>query len=808
MKNNDNFDIKSFIAPDASYAPVYIWVWNDVCTRKNIDAQLAEMKQLGIRAFYILPEPEHFRPDSMPTRLKPEYLSQEFFELCAYAFEQAERLGMSCWIYDEGGWPSGSACGRVMRDHPEFGRETLEFYECFFSEGDLYKKSGPDILAAFLNNKEIIEEGHMFSAASVVTEYFIKKDTDSNYPDLLNKAATEYFLEITHKKYIIADNVAAVFTDEPKAPAGAFNDELIRRYEAEYGEPILPFLPLLAQRADVTEDNVHILHRWYDLCSRMFCENYLSVCKKWANENGLAFTGHMDKDHDPLGCIRGGNNFNLMRALRCLDIPGIDVIWRQLHPDNKDAVKNDMNAYNGFFPRYASSAAAQNGTKLAMSEVFGVAGAAITYDMMRFVAGYQAVRGINIFNLFNFPLGRKGQLLGQELPVYTESQPYYRYLGQFNRYIERLSYVSSLGERICETALYYPVSDFQGYLNADAVAKEFDALGRTLEEMTVDFDIVDDDVIQAAEIRNGCIRIGNAAYRHIIIPRKAFIPQKTRKALDEFVTSGGRVSYSAETALPVLKVDGVGLRAMHRKTENEEIYCLFREAGENADYRIHLPSSEVYLLDLKNGELQHSEAENCIFNISLAVGETAVILLTEKKYDVLNKRAYATRAAVLNNFNFSKSTELICNENGFNNIEHSVQAVPVTVGDWADIVGNAYSGSCTYEASFTLPDEIVGKGCEIDLGEVHFAACVYINNQFIGTALTTPYRLKIPCGVLEKSNTLRVIVTNTSANWYIHTDYFNKWKAEELSPYFEPELNYAKELVSGGLYGPVVIYTE
>ena len=351
MKNNDNFDIKSFIAPDASYAPVYIWVWNDVCTRKNIDAQLAEMQQLGIRAFYILPEPEHFRPDSMPTRLKPEYLSQEFFELCAYAFEQAERLGMSCWIYDEGGWPSGSACGRVMRDHPEFGRETLEFYEQAFSQGEVYRKSSPDILAAFLNDKEIIEEGHIFSAASAVTEYFIKKDTDSNYPDLLNKAATEYFLEITHKKYIRAANVAAVFTDEPKAPAGAFNDELIRRYEAEYGESILPFLPLLARRADVTENNVHILHRWYDLCSRIFCENYLSVCKKWANENRLAFTGHMYKDHDPLGCIRGGNNFNLMRALRCLDIPGIDVIWRQLHPYNNATVKNDMNAYNGVFPR-------------------------------------------------------------------------------------------------------------------------------------------------------------------------------------------------------------------------------------------------------------------------------------------------------------------------------------------------------------------------------------------------------------------------------------------------------------------------
>ena len=37
MINNDKFNLKSFISPDAAYAPVYIWVWNDVCTREIID---------------------------------------------------------------------------------------------------------------------------------------------------------------------------------------------------------------------------------------------------------------------------------------------------------------------------------------------------------------------------------------------------------------------------------------------------------------------------------------------------------------------------------------------------------------------------------------------------------------------------------------------------------------------------------------------------------------------------------------------------------------------------------------------------
>jgi hypothetical protein len=55
---------------------------------------------------------------------------------------------------------------------------------------------------------------------------------------------------------------------------------------------------------------------------------------------------------------------------------------------------------------------------------------------------------------------------------------------------------------------------------------------------------------------------------------------------------------------------------------------------------------------------------------------------------------------------------------------------------------------------------------------------------------------------------LKITVTNTPDNSYTHTDYFHKWKTEELSPYFEVEKEYANDLASGGLYGPVEIYTK
>ena len=755
MKNNDKFDLDSFIAPDASYAPVYIWVWNDICTREVIDEQLAEMQRLGMRAFYILPEPKEFRPDSMPTNLSPEYLSDEYFELCAYAIDKGASLGMNCWIYDEGGWPSGSACGKVVKDHPEYS-------------------------------------------------------AGGNYPNLLNRNATDYFIETTHEKYAAATSgFTAVFTDEPKAPLNPFNKYLADKYEATYGESVLPYVSLIDGKEKPTEEKVHILHRWYDLCSRTFCENYLLPCKKWANEKGFAFTGHLDKDHNPQGCMNGGGNFNLMRALRCFDIPGIDVIWRQIYPVSKVKSPNDMNSYNGFYPRYASSAASQNGTKLAMSEIFGVAGPGLTYDMMRYTVGYQAVRGINIFNPFNFPLGRKGQLLAQEQPVFTENQPYYRYLGQFNSYTERLSYVSSVGERVYETALYYPVSDFQGRLNAEKMAEEFDSVGRKLEDMSVDFDIVDDDVIQTAEITvDGSVLIGRAEYKHIIIPEGAFVPEATQRALNKFVSCGGKVSSDISECKPVIKIDTVGLRAMHRKTESEEIYILFNESEEINDYRVDLPSSHGYLLDLMSGELHCLQAENGVLHISLATGESAVILLTDKKYSAEKTKDFRVKFDICDNFTFRKGNELVCDENGFGNVEHSDDAVSVKAADWSALIGDAYSGSCTYKTTFTLPDEMVAKEGKISLGDVRFAACVYLNGCYLGTTLMPPYSAKIPSDLLAKENKLKIVVTNTSANWYSNTDYFDKWSIKELSPYFETELDYAEDSVSGGLYGPVVLYTE
>ena len=91
----------------SEYYPAYTWLWNTTATRERIEQQIDEMYDAGIRAVYVLGEPENFRPTIRRTHLKPEYLSEDYIALVYHAYEYAKQKGMYTWLYNEGGFPSG-----------------------------------------------------------------------------------------------------------------------------------------------------------------------------------------------------------------------------------------------------------------------------------------------------------------------------------------------------------------------------------------------------------------------------------------------------------------------------------------------------------------------------------------------------------------------------------------------------------------------------------------------------------------------------------------------------------------------------
>lgn len=801
----ERFKTEDFMSPQKEFAPIYAWVWNGRLSHEETDKQLEEMKRLGIKAMYIIPEPKEFRPKTMPTELEPGYLTDEYFEQYVYALKRAKELGMYCWIYDEGGWPSGGACGRVVGQYPETKMQGVRIRSVGFKKGQSYKASD-DALAAFVGKTEYITDGHVFEKETNVSEYY-RVFEETTEPDVTKRGVTERFIEITHDQYKkslggeFSEHVKAVFTDEPGAPS--VTPELFDEFEKEYGFSVLPFLPYIGFVVEPTQQAADVMEKWFDLCSRKFCENYLNKLKKWCNDNGTLSTGHMNVD-DTLDGWKVGRHFNIMRALRCFDIPGVDVIWRQIFPGRQRVSETGISiAENRLFPRYASSAAVQNGTKYVMSESFGVYGGGTTFDEMRFAAGFQTIRGVNIINPMVVSYLRKAAAIAQEQPIFAENFACYKLLDGFNSYLTRLCYVCSLGERVCDTALYYPLHNFYRRCDTEKVTDEYESLGKMMDEKRIDFDIIDDEAIMSADgIDEGNIRVGNARYKNVLFPEHAIVPDGIKSRLDEYVANGLTVACSTEDLPKVLpEIGEKNIRLMRRELENGKLFIFFNEGDETAEFVLPHFDKNVYNACLESGKL-HRCREN--ERLTLVCGETAVILVTDEEFEVPENKTEFEKDISLTSFEITKKTACILKDEELVTVDFPEEKVSAKPGDWSEYVGKKYSGSCVYKTEFSF-EKMPDGDALLDLGRVCYACEIKLNGKEICKKLTSPFKCVLPKEYLQKDNNLEITVYNTMANEFIYTDIFDKYEIGQLSPYFEKEMVFMKDALESGLFGPVKI---
>lgn len=809
------FDQAQLAAPPISCAPVFSWVWNAPVTHEETQAQILEMKRLGIRSFYIIPEPKTFRPTTMPTELEPDYLTPPYFEEFAYAAEFARKNGMVCWLYDEGGWPSGGACGKVLKKYPHLARRSLERRELILPAGEPYHPSSDDVVAAFVNANEMISDGFVSDADSTIDEYisqrhFFRSAGTPDYPDLTRAESTERFIELTHEGYkpymekYFGSTVTSVFTDEPKAPDGIpYCAETEEAFIEKYGFSPRPYLPMLTGRDKTSPRADEIRIKWFDLCSELFCGNFLMKCREWSNENGLEFVGHLDRDDTNLGCMTAGN-FNLMRALRCFDIPGIDVIWRQIFPSEGKR--------NGFFPRHASSAAAQVGSHFAFTESMGVYGNGMTFDQMRYVIGHQAIRGINIFNMMLIPYGRSGSLMSGEAPFFLEAHACCADTDIFVRYMEQLTYLFSIGERQADIALYYPIADFQSHSAAQTASDSFTKSAEMLEDAHLDFDIVDDDVFLSAErdaLENGVIAKNLARYRVIVVPECRFMPTESRAVLDEFAKNGGRVIGADEavgTVRPCIDVNGEApLRLMKRTFVDGELIFCFNESTRTETFTASLANAgsdgkRKYLIIPEDGTIRDITGDG--LTLTLLPGQTAAILISDREYDTVTEKTYPSEITLPCECDFRRTKSFVIGEMEYENHVIDEEPAPITLGDWRARVGDNFSGSGTYTIRFAKP-EGVGDDFLLDLGDVKYTCSVKLNGTELGRRVMPPYRYTVPSALLESDNTAEITVTNTTGNQYQYTKSFDKWSGWQIPGYYRTSKEFDRDTLPGGLYGPV-----
>lgn len=93
------------------------------------------------------------------------------------------------------------------------------------------------------------------------------------------------------------------------------------------------------------------------------------------------------------------------------------------------------------------------------------------------------------------------------------------------------------------------------------------------------------------------------------------------------------------------------------------------------------------------------------------------------------------------------------------------------MGSWTDFVGDEYksfSGTAVYTT--TINKVPVADVINLDLGSVAENASVYLNGDYIGTVIDSPYQLYIPAEKFKGQDELVVRVANSMANRIAYMD--------------------------------------
>jgi hypothetical protein len=80
-----------FINPSNLYRGKPFWSWNGVLEIEELIRQIHVMKEMGFGGFFM-----HSR-----TGLETEYLGEEWYKCINACADEAEKLGMEAWLYDE-----------------------------------------------------------------------------------------------------------------------------------------------------------------------------------------------------------------------------------------------------------------------------------------------------------------------------------------------------------------------------------------------------------------------------------------------------------------------------------------------------------------------------------------------------------------------------------------------------------------------------------------------------------------------------------------------------------------------------------
>ncbi len=567
---------ENFTDPPKEMGILPFWFWNGEMDDKEMEWQLREYHSKGIPGIFI-----HGR-----FGLKVPYLSDAWFEKVKVAVARAKEIGIDAWVYDEMNWPSGTAERKVPKQFPHLTQKYLELvalnvdgplFTFLEATDNRYVNTGDSYPIAAFGCTEEEYQGVITSPIDLTPNlsfervipweapagkwrllYFLEKEVPY-YIDALNPESTNRFIELTHERYKAAvgnefgATVPGFYTDEPAMHyyhVGIDNyvipwtGQMFKIFRERRGYDLRPWLPALY--ADMGPKTASVRYDFWRTLTEQYAGTYYKRLHDWCEENGVIFTGHLL--FEEWIRLHARCEGNLFKYLQHMHLIGVDHLYPKVgtaaEPDQHVALK------------IASSAAHHFGSTRLLCESMGGAYWDCTLQRMKWIANWEYVLGVNLFNNHGYHYSIEGERKRDWPPSQFYHHTWWKYYDRFTTYMARLSHILSGGRHVAKVLVLYPLTSiWANYVpqKRDAVGNviegDFNWLTDTLLRMHYDFDFVDEDVLCAAEIGKGTIGIREEAYRVLILPPVTHLKRSTFEAIRKFVRSGGTVI--ADTLLPV-----------------------------------------------------------------------------------------------------------------------------------------------------------------------------------------------------------------------------------------------------------------
>lgn len=361
------------------------------------------------------------------------------------------------------------------------------------------------------------------------------------YLDFYNPRAVDAFLETTHREYSrrfgkhLGKTVPGIFTDEPKfMDALAWSPVLEEEFPRRAGYDVRDYLPHLLYSID---GNTPAVRRDFRaVASQMFIDAFCKPIHYWAEEHGIASTGHASPEEEPLW--QSTMTPDLMEWLKWFQIPGVDLIGGHIG----DARYPLLN----MGPKLVSSVAHQNGRAQVLCEAWGAGGWELSLADMKKMADWLFVLGVNLICAHAQFYSIDGYRKREAAPSQFYQASYWPYFSELSSYLEKTGEALTGGRHHCKIAILHPQTTLSALLpdREDEATTLRDELSQTLFSLLGaqrDFDFLNEISLQNGAVENGALRVGDEKYRVLILPQLQLIEEKTAQQIARFVESGGRV---------------------------------------------------------------------------------------------------------------------------------------------------------------------------------------------------------------------------------------------------------------------------